>query len=87
MEFGSTPTEKNLLISAQFLHKELAIRIARRAIELDSLPYGLSKKPAVIKVSSFLNFALQIESWVVVIFCVVFVLILFHLLLRIVLII
>nr|AFK36696.1 unknown [Lotus japonicus] len=50
MEFGSTPTEKNLLISAQFLHKELAIRIARRAIELDSLPYGLSKKPAVIKV-------------------------------------
>lgn len=87
MEFGSTPTEKNLLISAQFLHKELAIRIARRAIELDSLPYGLSKKPAVIKVSSFFNFTLQIESWVVVIFCVVFVLILFHLLLRIVLII
>lgn len=50
MEFGSTPTLRNLLISAQFLHKELPIRIARRAIELDSLPYGLSQKPAVLKV-------------------------------------
>ncbi|XP_031285786.1 pyruvate dehydrogenase (acetyl-transferring) kinase, mitochondrial [Pistacia vera] len=50
MEFGSKPTEKNLLISAQFLHKELPIRIARRAIELESLPYALSEKPAVLKV-------------------------------------
>ncbi|KAG5555400.1 hypothetical protein RHGRI_012817 [Rhododendron griersonianum] len=50
MEFGSTPTLRNLLISAQFLHKELPIRIARRAIELDSLPYGLFQKPAVLKV-------------------------------------
>ncbi|KAF2548212.1 hypothetical protein F2Q70_00023863 [Brassica cretica] len=49
MEFGSTPTEKNLLISAQFLHKELPIRVARRAIELETLPYGLSEKPAVLK--------------------------------------
>ncbi|EYU45459.1 hypothetical protein ABFS82_14G000300 [Erythranthe guttata] len=50
MEFGSRPTPRNLLISAQFLHKELPVRIARRAIELDSLPYGLSNKPAVLKV-------------------------------------
>nr|ABW03160.1 mitochondrial pyruvate dehydrogenase kinase isoform 2 [Pisum sativum] len=50
MEFGSKPTDKNLLISAQFLHKELAIRIARRAIELENLPYGLSQKPAVLTV-------------------------------------
>ncbi|KAJ4836007.1 hypothetical protein Tsubulata_033308 [Turnera subulata] len=50
MEFGSRPTQRNLLISAQFLHKELPIRIARRAIELESLPYGLSHKPAVLKV-------------------------------------
>nr|DAD38432.1 TPA_asm: hypothetical protein HUJ06_009073 [Nelumbo nucifera] len=53
MEFGSKPTEKNLLISAQFLHKELAIRIARRAIELENLPYGLSNKPAVLKVQDW----------------------------------
>lgn len=50
MEFGAKPTERNLLISAQFLHKELAIRIARRAVELESLPYGLSEKPAVLQV-------------------------------------
>ncbi|KDP28004.1 hypothetical protein JCGZ_19084 [Jatropha curcas] len=50
MEFGSRPTQRNLLISAQFLHKELPIRIARRAIELETLPYGLSEKPAVLKV-------------------------------------
>ncbi|XP_052206124.1 pyruvate dehydrogenase (acetyl-transferring) kinase, mitochondrial-like isoform X2 [Diospyros lotus] len=50
MKFGSRPTPRNLLISAQFLHKELPIRIARRAIELESLPYGLSLKPAVLLV-------------------------------------
>ncbi|GFZ13834.1 pyruvate dehydrogenase kinase [Actinidia rufa] len=50
MEFGSTPTRRNLLISAQFLQKELSIRIARRAIELDTLPYGLSQKPAILQV-------------------------------------
>ncbi|XP_058076699.1 pyruvate dehydrogenase (acetyl-transferring) kinase, mitochondrial-like [Magnolia sinica] len=50
MDFGSKPTAKNLLISSQFLHKELPIRIARRAIELENLPYGLSEKPAVLKV-------------------------------------
>ncbi|KAI4372526.1 hypothetical protein MLD38_010746 [Melastoma candidum] len=50
MEFGSRPSERNLLLSAQFLRNELPIRIARRAIELESLPYGLSEKPAVLKV-------------------------------------
>ena len=50
MEFGAKPTERNLLISSQFLHKELSIRIARRAIELENLPFGLCQKPAVLKV-------------------------------------
>ncbi|XLR38565.1 hypothetical protein S83_023225, partial [Arachis hypogaea] len=50
MEFGSNPTDKNLLLSAQFLHSELPVRIARRSIELENLPCGLSKKPAVLKV-------------------------------------
>eukprot|EP00262_Sarcandra_glabra_P020514 TRINITY_DN818_c0_g2_i1.p1 TRINITY_DN818_c0_g2~~TRINITY_DN818_c0_g2_i1.p1 ORF type:complete len:371 (-),score=69.64 TRINITY_DN818_c0_g2_i1:326-1438(-) len=50
MDFGSKPTEKNLLISAQFLHKELPVRIARRAIELECLPFGLSQKQSVLKV-------------------------------------
>jgi pyruvate dehydrogenase kinase 2/3/4 len=50
MDFGAQPTPRHLLLSAQFLHRELAIRIARRALELDSLPCGLSSKPAVLKV-------------------------------------
>jgi hypothetical protein len=50
MEFGSCPTDRNLLLSAQFLQRELPIRIARRALELDSLPFGLSNKPAILKV-------------------------------------
>ncbi|KAI3738484.1 hypothetical protein L2E82_28517 [Cichorium intybus] len=50
MEFSSKFSDRNLLLGAQFLHKELPIRIARRAIELESLPYGLSKKPAILKV-------------------------------------
>ncbi|XP_031485348.1 pyruvate dehydrogenase (acetyl-transferring) kinase, mitochondrial [Nymphaea colorata] len=50
MDFGSRPSERNLLLSAQFLHKELPIRIARRAVELENLPYGLSLKHAVLTV-------------------------------------
>ncbi|GMP76106.1 hypothetical protein CsSME_00032925 [Camellia sinensis var. sinensis] len=50
MEFGSTPTHRNLLISAQFLHNQLPIRLARRAMDLHSLPFGLSLKPAVLQV-------------------------------------
>ncbi|WVZ11031.1 hypothetical protein V8G54_015561 [Vigna mungo] len=53
MEFGSNPTPNNLLISAQFLHKELPIRIAKRAIELHALPKGLSQTAPVLKVLSF----------------------------------
>ena len=68
MEFGSKPTDKNLLISAQFLHKELPIRIARRAIELENLPYGLSEKLAVLKV---LPFFVHCNLLVVVLFVVV----------------
>lgn len=58
MDFGSNPSEKNLLLAAQFLHKELPIRIARRAIELESLPFGLSEKSAVLKVFDCLGFVL-----------------------------
>ena len=54
-EFGSKPTPRNLLFSAQFLHKELPIRIARRALELETLPYGLSLKPAVLKVYTYIH--------------------------------
>jgi pyruvate dehydrogenase kinase 2/3/4 len=52
MDFGAFPTKKNLLISAaQFLHKELPVRLAHRVIELENLPHGLSTKAPVLKVS------------------------------------
>lgn len=71
MEFGSDPSDKNLLISAQFLHKELPIRIARRALELQTLPYGLSHKPAVLTVKP-ICFACfwKLNFWVFFQFCV-----------------
>lgn len=50
MDFGAFPTTKNLLVSAQFLHKELPVRLAHRVMELENLPYGLSTKAPVLKV-------------------------------------
>ena len=54
MDFGAFPTKKNLLVSAaQFLHKELPVRLAHRVIELENLPHGLSTKGPVLKVSDW----------------------------------
>ncbi|PHU01612.1 [Pyruvate dehydrogenase (acetyl-transferring)] kinase, mitochondrial [Capsicum chinense] len=50
MNFGGKFSHKNLLISAKFVHRELRVRIARRVIKLENLPYGLSSKAAVLKV-------------------------------------
>ena len=50
MDFGSQPTDFKLMLAAQFLHKELQIRIARRLLELDHLSYGLSDQNAFLKV-------------------------------------
>ncbi|KAJ7532695.1 hypothetical protein O6H91_13G014700 [Diphasiastrum complanatum] len=50
MEFGQFPTGKNLMASAQFLHKELPVRLAHRVTELENLPFGLSQKAPVLTV-------------------------------------
>ncbi|KAJ7519973.1 hypothetical protein O6H91_20G061900 [Diphasiastrum complanatum] len=50
MDFGQSPTEKNLIVSAQFLHNELPVRLAHRVTELENLPYGLSSKAPVLTV-------------------------------------
>lgn len=42
--------EEKFLELAKFLHLELPIRLARRVIELENLPYNLSKMPSVEKV-------------------------------------
>ena len=42
--------ERQLIMSAQFLHNELPVRLAHRVAELENLPFGLSTKPHVLKV-------------------------------------
>lgn len=50
LDFGATPIARQLALSAQFLHRELPVRLAHRVAELENLPYGLSSKPQVLKV-------------------------------------
>ena len=50
LEFGGKPIEKQLILSAQFLHQELPVRLAHRVAELENLPFGLSTKRHVLKV-------------------------------------
>ena len=55
LDFGANPVERQLLLSAQFLHQELPVRLAHRVAELENLPYGLSAKPHVLKVRAQLT--------------------------------
>lgn len=50
LDFGSNPIARQLILSAQFLQKELPVRLAHRVAELENLPYGLSNKSPVLKV-------------------------------------
>lgn len=50
LDFGANPIERQLVLSAQFLHRELPVRLAHRVAELENLPYGLSAKPHILKV-------------------------------------
>ena len=47
LSVGELPSPLALLASAQFLAQQLPIRLAKRVMELDSLPYGLSNTSAV----------------------------------------
>ena len=47
LDFGSQPIHRQLMVSAQFLHKELPVRFAHRVAELENLPLGLSSKAQV----------------------------------------
>lgn len=55
LDFGANPIERQLVLSGQFLHKELPVRLAHRVAELENLPYGLSTKPQILKASTFTN--------------------------------
>jgi len=50
LDFGQNPIERQLLLSAQFLHRELPIRLAHRVVELENLPYGLSSNRHILAV-------------------------------------
>jgi len=50
LEFGSNPTEMTLLRASVFLHHELPIRLANKAVELENLPCGLSSMPSIMEV-------------------------------------
>jgi len=54
LDFGANPIERQLILSAQFLHNELPVRLAHRVAELENLPFGLSAKPPVLKVTVLL---------------------------------
>eukprot|EP00242_Pyramimonas_sp_CCMP2087_P014080 CAMPEP_0198213292 /NCGR_PEP_ID=MMETSP1445-20131203/28784_1 /TAXON_ID=36898 /ORGANISM="Pyramimonas sp., Strain CCMP2087" /LENGTH=386 /DNA_ID=CAMNT_0043887917 /DNA_START=397 /DNA_END=1557 /DNA_ORIENTATION=- len=50
IDFGQYPIERQMIVSARFLHKELPVRLAHRVAELENLPHGLSEKKRVLKV-------------------------------------
>ncbi|KAJ1565481.1 hypothetical protein HK405_012253 [Cladochytrium tenue] len=57
VEFGggaaercAAPSQMTLLRAAEFLRRELPVRLARRVVDLDALPHGLSTMPSVRRV-------------------------------------
>ena len=48
--FNEVADPQQRIRNAQFLHKELPIRIAQRSVELASLPYGLPKRNGIVEV-------------------------------------
>ena len=54
LDFGANPIKRQMVLSAQFLHNELPVRLAHRVAELENLPYGLSAKPQVLRVCCLL---------------------------------
>ena len=51
-KYGRGADLKQRLRNAQFLHRELPIRIAQRAVDLLTLPHGLSTAEPIRKVAS-----------------------------------
>ena len=59
LDFGANPIRRQMMLSAQFLHNELPVRLAHRVAELENLPYGLSAKPQVLRVRLFTFICMQ----------------------------
>lgn len=55
--YGASNNLEQRLRNAQFLYKELQIRIAHRVVDLLTLPHGLSEAPSIISVAhSYIQF-------------------------------
>jgi len=46
---GSNPSKKAVLLSSQFLHNELPIRVARRVLQLEEMPLSFSQMPSILE--------------------------------------
>lgn len=53
LDFGVNVTEDTLLQSSSFVHKELPVRLAKRAVELSNLPHDLSSMSAIKEVRNW----------------------------------
>ncbi|GIL88266.1 hypothetical protein Vretimale_14143 [Volvox reticuliferus] len=53
LDFGTQPLERQMLLSARFLHSEIPIRLAHRLMDLNHLPPGLSEEPHVRRVKGW----------------------------------
>jgi len=61
---GSSPDQDQRLRNAQFLHQELPVRMAQRAMDLLTLPHGLSAAPPIQQVAAiYLQFLKKFQEF------------------------
>ncbi|GFR50960.1 hypothetical protein Agub_g13280 [Astrephomene gubernaculifera] len=53
LDFGTQPLERQMLLSARFLHSELPVRLAHRLMDLNNLPQKLTNEPHVKRVKGW----------------------------------
>ncbi|PNH06263.1 [Pyruvate dehydrogenase (acetyl-transferring)] kinase, mitochondrial [Tetrabaena socialis] len=53
LDFGTQPLERQMFLSARFLHAEIPIRLAHRLTDLNNLPRQLSEEPHVRRVKGW----------------------------------
>jgi hypothetical protein len=62
-KYGGTDTKEQRLRNAQFLYNELPIRIAQRAVDMLTLPHGLSEATNVRQVANmYLQYLQQLQQ-------------------------
>ncbi|KAL2919178.1 [Pyruvate dehydrogenase (acetyl-transferring)] kinase isozyme 2 [Polyrhizophydium stewartii] len=59
VQFGRNPSQTTILHGTQFMHQELPVRLAHRVVELENLPYDLSKMPSINTVKNWYTQSFQ----------------------------